>query len=187
MKNLIFVFAALTLVACGDNSGKSGDSGVMQEIERAERQDAQKVADAAGQTQHFLDAARARPGVIARPSGLLMEFTHHSSNASLPRPTAESVVLVQYEGKLPDGTTFDSSLAHGQPAQFPLNQVVSGFSEAIQQMRPGDEIIAYFPPALGYGERGQPPIIPPNSALQFRIQLLAFQAPGGRLVRAPAR
>jgi len=186
MKHFILGVALLALAACGDNNSSKGDSAVMQEIQRAEQADAQKAADAQTATQHFLDAARARPGVEARPSGLLIEFTHHSSNHALPHPTADSVVLVHYEGKLPDGTTFDSSLQRGQPAQFPLNGVVAGFSEAIQLMRPGDEVIAYFPPELGYGPRGQPPVIPPNSALQFRIQLLAFQVPGGHLVRAPS-
>jgi FKBP-type peptidyl-prolyl cis-trans isomerase len=136
-------------------------------------------------SQAFLEPARARAGVEARPSGLLLEFTHHTSNNALPHPGPESVVLVHYEGKLANGETFDSSISRGEPAQFPLNQVVPGFSEAIQLMRPGDEIIAYFPPELGYGPSGQPPVIPPNAALQFRIQLLAFQGADGRTVMAP--
>jgi FKBP-type peptidyl-prolyl cis-trans isomerase len=63
--------------------------------------------------------------------------------------------------------------------------LVPGFSEAIQQMRPGDEVVATFPAELGYGVRGSPPVIPPGAALQFRIVLLAFQEPGGPVVQSP--
>lgn len=179
MKHVV-VCAALLLAL-----GACERSDVMAEIERAEKEDAQAAADAAAVAQRFLEQARARPGVEAKPSGLLIEVTRRGADQSLARPGADSVVLVHYEGKLPNGETFDSSIARGEPAQFPLNQVVPGFSEAIQGMRPGDEIIAYFPPELGYGERGMPPAIPPNSPLQFRIQLLAFQGSDGRIVQAP--
>lgn len=186
MRWMMAALALAALAACGDNtSSGNGDSGVMRELERSAKAQEQQAQTAQTETQNFLEAARARPGVEAKPSGLLIEFTKHSSNASLPHPGAEDIVLVHYEGKLPNGTTFDSSLERGQPAQFPLNQVVPGFSEAIQLMRPGDEVIAYFPPDLGYGARGQPPVIPPNSALQFRIQLLAFRNARGRIVQAP--
>jgi FKBP-type peptidyl-prolyl cis-trans isomerase len=62
---------------------------------------------------------------------------------------------------------------------------VPGFAEAIEHMRPGDEVIATMPPELGYGVQGSPPDIPPNAVLQFRIVLLAMQEPGGAVVRAP--
>jgi FKBP-type peptidyl-prolyl cis-trans isomerase len=101
------------------------------------------------------------------------------------RPTQAAAVLVHYEGKLPDGTVFESSFARGEPVEFPLANVVPGFSEAIQQMRPGDELIATFPMELGYGPEGRPPTIPPASPLQFRIVLLAYKEPGGQAVSAP--
>ncbi|HVY84719.1 MAG TPA: FKBP-type peptidyl-prolyl cis-trans isomerase [Caulobacterales bacterium] len=188
MKKIILAAALLVaLAACGDksNSSNNDSSGVMREIERAEQKDAAAHQQAANEAQTFLAQARARPGAIVRPSGLVMEFTHKGANQSLPHPGPQSVVLVHYEGKLANGDTFDSSLQRGQPAQFPLDQVVPGFSEAIQQMRPGDEVIAYFPPELGYGAQGQPPVIPPNAPLQFRIQLLAFQGANGHIVQAP--
>jgi FKBP-type peptidyl-prolyl cis-trans isomerase len=180
MRFVLLAAAFISLAACDQRS-----SSVMDEIERAEKQEASDAEAAVTNSEAFLQTARARPGVEARPSGLLIEFTHHTSNNALPHPSADAVVLVHYEGKLANGETFDSSLARGEPAQFPLDQVVPGFSEAIQLMRPGDAIIAYFPPELGYGARGQPPVIPPNAALQFRIQLLAFQGPDGRTVTAP--
>jgi FKBP-type peptidyl-prolyl cis-trans isomerase len=180
MMRMIAAAALLTLAACGDNGG------VMREIERAEQADAASLEEAAANSEQFLAETRARAGVEARPSGLLLEFRSRGANQSLPRPTAEAAVLVHYEGKLPNGDVFDSSFERGQPAQFPLAGVVAGFSEAIQQMRPGDEVIATFPSELGYGPEGQPPVIPPGAALQFRIVLLAFQSPDGRIVEAPA-
>jgi FKBP-type peptidyl-prolyl cis-trans isomerase FklB len=177
------VFAAIVaLAACGQSNS---DAGVMAEIERGEKADAQAAQQASVGNDAFLARVRAQPGVQALPSGLLIEFRHRGPDQSLAKPTAAAAVLVHYEGRLQNGSVFDSSIARNEPAQFPLGGVVPGFSEAIQQMRPGDEVIATFPPALGYGAQGQPPVIPPNAVLQFRIILLAFQEPGGQVVRAP--
>jgi FKBP-type peptidyl-prolyl cis-trans isomerase len=179
MRFILAAAAALTLAACGDRSG------VMREIQRAESDSAASAQEAAERSAAFLDQVRAQPGVEARPSGLLLEVRNRGADQSLPRPSGEATVLVHYEGKLADGSVFDSSFARGEPAEFPLGAVVSGFSEAIQQMRPGDEVVATFPHELGYGAQGRPPVIPPAAALQFRIVLLAFQEPGGRVVEAP--
>lgn len=177
---MLAALALMSLAACGGDSG-----GVMREIEKAEKAQAQSAEETNLTSQQFLDGVRAQPGVEARPSGLLLEVRSRGSNQTLPRPSAAAQVLVHYEGKLADGTVFDSSFARDEPAQFPLQAVVSGFSEAIQQMRPGDEVVATFPMELGYGPEGRPPVIPPAAPLQFRIVLLAFQEPGGQLVRAP--
>lgn len=172
------LIALALAAACDSNS-------VMDEIERGEARDAQRAQEVAVDSERFMEQARAREGVDARPSGLAVEFIHRGSNRNLPTPPDGSVVLVHYEGALADGTVFDSSIQRGEPAQFPLGGVIPGFSEAIQMMRPGDAVIAYIPPDLGYGARGSPPTIPPNAALQFRIQLFAFQSPDGRTVQAP--
>ena len=177
------LFAAIAaLAACGQTNSETG---VMSEIERGEKADAQAAQQANAGNDAFLAQVRARPGVQALPQGLLLEFRHRGANQSLPHPSANAAVLVHYEGRLANGSVFDSSIARHQPAQFPLTGVVPGFSAAIQQMRPGDEVIATFPPELGYGAQGQPPVIPSNAVLQFRIILLAFQEPGGQPVRAP--
>lgn len=175
----ILAAALLALAACND------DGGVVREIERAERERAEAATRAAEQSDAFLARVRAQPGVTARPSGLLLEVRNRGANQRLARPTRSATVLVHYEGKLPDGSVFDSSLARGEPVEFPLAEVVAGFSEAIQQMRPGDEVVATFPSDLGYGPEGRPPVIPPGAALQFRIILLAFREPNGPIVRAP--
>lgn len=122
----------------------------------------------------FLERVRAQKGVEAFPSGLLVERRSLGADQSLPRPEGGVSVLVHYEGKLADGSVFDSSFARNDPAEFPLNAVVKGFSEAIRTMRPGDEIVATFPHELGYGAAGRPPVIPPSAPLQFRIKLLSF-------------
>lgn len=179
MIKMIGVAAALMLAACGN------DNGVMREIELAEKQDSVAAQRAAASAEEFLAGVRAQPGVEARASGLLLERRSRGRDQSLPHPTGGAVVLVHYEGKLADGTVFDSSFERNEPAQFPLAAVVPGFSEAIQQMRPGDEVVATFPMELGYGPQGRPPVIPPAAPLQFRIVLLGFQEPGGRTVEAP--
>ena len=180
MKAMMAAAAMLALAACGNNGG------VMQEIERAEEADVQTAEQAAASAQEFLTRTREQRGVESFPSGLLLERRARGANQSLPRPSGNAQVLVHYEGSLADGSVFDSSFERNEPAQFPLNAVVPGFSEAIQQMRPGDEVIATFPMELGYGAEGRPPVIPPAAPLRFRIILLAFQEPGGQIVQAPA-
>ena len=180
IKSILVAFALAFTAGCNDRGGS-----VMEEIQRAEKSDADAAGSAATDSQAFLERVRAQTGVEAMPSGLLIERRARGANQSLPRPTGAATVLVHYEGKLADGTVFDSSFARNEPAEFPLNAVVPGFSEAIQQMRPGDEIVATFPMELGYGPEGRPPVIPPAAPLQFRIVLLAFQEPGGQRVTAP--
>ena len=181
IKKILFA-AVVVLAACGQSNS---DAGVMAEIARGEKADEQAAQQASAGNDAFLAQVRAQPGVQALPSGLLLQFRGHGANQSLAQPTANAAVLVHYEGKLSNGHVFDSSFARNEPAQFPLAGVVPGFAEAIEHMRPGDEVIATFPPALGYGTDGQPPVIPPNSVLQFRIILLAYQEPGGQVVRMP--
>jgi FKBP-type peptidyl-prolyl cis-trans isomerase FkpA/FKBP-type peptidyl-prolyl cis-trans isomerase FklB len=162
-----------------------GESDVVREIRRAEDRDVARVEAAAAEAEQFLADAGAQEGAETLPSGLIYEVLSRGANQTLPRPGADAIVLVHYEGQLANGDVFDSSFARGEPAEFPLRQVVPGFAEAITQMRPGDEIIAYLPAELGYGARGQPPRIPPNSVLRFRILLLAYQGSDGRMVQAP--
>ncbi len=108
-------------------------------------------------------------------SGVEVHFQRRAANDALPTPGPDATVKVHYEGSLvSNGSVFDSSFERGEPAEFGLNGVVRGFSEAISQMRPGDEVITTFPAELGYGARGSPPVIPPNSALRFRIVLISY-------------
>src|SRR5690606_31420791 len=94
-----------------------------------------------------------------------------------PMPKATDTVKVHYTGKLVDGTTFDSSVDRGEPVEFPLNEVIPGWTEGVQPVKQGGNIKLYVSSVLGYGERGSPPVIPPNSTLVFDVELLDIITP----------
>ena len=79
---------------------------------------------------------------------------------------------MHYEGKLLNGEVFDSSVRRGQPATFPLNQVIPGWTEGLQRMKVGDKWQFFIPSNLAYGENGRPPVIGPNEVLTFEVELL---------------
>jgi FKBP-type peptidyl-prolyl cis-trans isomerase FklB len=118
----------------------------------------------------FLAAHKNERGVITTASGLQYAVTT-SGPATGERPSAASVVEVNYEGKLLNGQVFDSSYSRGQAAQFPVNALIAGWVEVLQLMRPGDEWTIWIPANLAYGERGASGLIPPNSVLIFRMKL----------------
>jgi len=90
-------------------------------------------------------------------------------------PKATDSVKVHYRGTLIDGTEFDSSYKRGEPAVFPVGGVIKGWGEALQLMKVGSKWKVFIPPAIAYGEQGQPPIIPPASVLIFEIELLDIE------------
>jgi FKBP-type peptidyl-prolyl cis-trans isomerase FklB len=114
-----------------------------------------------------------RQGVTALESGLLYEELTPGQGES---PKAEDRVEVHYKGTLIDGTLFDSSYERGQPAQFKLNGVVSGFREAITRMKPGAKWRVVMPPELAYGDKGAGKHIGPNETLVFEIEYLGLAA-----------
>ena len=93
------------------------------------------------------------------------------------KPKAEDVVKVHYKGTLLDGTEFDSSYSRNDPAVFPLNQVIPGWTEAVQLMNVGSKYQLFLPPNLAYGDRGAPPVIEPGSMLIFEVELLGIETP----------
>jgi FKBP-type peptidyl-prolyl cis-trans isomerase len=128
-----------------------------------------KSAVAKEQSQKFLEANKANEGVKSTSTGLQYKVVTNGNGKS---PTTADRVTVHYTGKLTDGTVFDSSVQRGQPATFRVNQVIQGWTEALQMMKEGDKWILYIPYTLAYGERGDPPQIPPFSTLIFEVELM---------------
>lgn len=127
----------------------------------------------------FMKTNASAEGVKTLPSGLQYKVIA-SGPATGVSPDRNDLARVDYEGSLTDGTVFDSSFKRGSPAVFSPEQVVPGWTEALQLMKPGDEWLLYVPPALGYGEAGGPPAIPGNAVLVFRLKLLdVAPVPGG--------
>lgn len=120
--------------------------------------------------QEFLKANKEKPGVVELPSGLQYEVLTEGNG---PKPEATSKVTCHYHGTLIDGTVFDSSVKRGQPATFPLNQVIKGWTEGLQLMSTGSKWRFFIPPHLGYGDRQVSAQIGPNSTLIFDVELLA--------------
>ncbi|MFH7325654.1 FKBP-type peptidyl-prolyl cis-trans isomerase [Desulfurivibrio sp. C05AmB] len=120
--------------------------------------------------QQFLAENAERDEVVALASGLQYRVLSSGDGAT---PSADDVVSVHYEGRLIDGTIFDSSLERGEPAVFPVAGVIPGWTEALQLMQVGDKWEIFLPADLAYGERGVPPVIGPNSVLIFSVELLA--------------
>jgi FKBP-type peptidyl-prolyl cis-trans isomerase FkpA/FKBP-type peptidyl-prolyl cis-trans isomerase FklB len=118
----------------------------------------------------YLAQNKGKPGVITTASGLQYSVIREGSG---PRPKASDTVLVHYEGKLVDGTVFDSSYQRGQPAAFPLDQVIPGWTEGVQLMPVGAKYHFVVPPQLAYGAQGAGGVIPPGAVLEFDIELLA--------------
>lgn len=133
---------------------------------------ASAVAGAESDGSAYLAKHKEKPGVKTTASGLQYEVLKEGTG---PMPVATDMVTVHYEGKLLDGTVFDSSYKRGQPASFGLNQVIPGWTEGVQLMHTGSKYRFTIPPALGYGESGAGGVIPPNAVLTFDIELLGIQ------------
>jgi FKBP-type peptidyl-prolyl cis-trans isomerase FklB len=119
--------------------------------------------------EDFLAANKQKPGIVALPSGLQYEVI---STGGGIKPLASNDVTCHYHGTLIDGTVFDSSVKRGQPATFPLNGVIKGWTEGLQLMPSGSKWRFFIPPHLGYGDRQVSAQIGPNSTLVFEVELL---------------
>ena len=119
--------------------------------------------------QDFLEENGKRPEVVVLASGLQYEIITERTG---PKPSAKDKVTCHYHGTLIDGTVFDSSVQRGQPATFPLNMVIKGWTEGLQLMSKGSKWRFFIPPQLGYGDRQVSAQIGPNSTLIFDVELL---------------
>jgi FKBP-type peptidyl-prolyl cis-trans isomerase FklB len=130
----------------------------------------------------FLEANKAKPGVVALPDGL--QYTVLTAGTGTTMPGASDTVTVNYRGTLLDGTEFDSSYKRNQPATFPVGGVIHGWTEALQKMTVGSKWKLFIPADLAYGESGRPGI-PPNSVLIFEVELLDTKAPAPVVAPTP--
>src|SRR5207249_3836399 len=137
----------------------------------------------------FLEDNKKKAGVKTTASGLQYKVVKDGTGA---QPKATDMVTVNYRGTLIDGTEFDSSYKRGQPATFPVNGVIKGWTEALQLMKQGSKYQLFIPSTLAYGERAMGPDIGPNSTLIFEVELQDVKPPptpgpqGSQKVPAPA-
>lgn len=128
-----------------------------------------RPAENAKASEEWLANMEKKSGVQKTASGLLYRIDK-AGDADI-KPHATDIVKVNYEGKLKDGTVFDSSYERGEPIEFGLNQVIKGWTEGMQLVGKGGQITLWIPAELGYGAFGQGPI-GPNEALEFKVELL---------------
>ena len=122
----------------------------------------------------FLAKNKSVKGVQTTASGLQYQVVKQGTG---PKPVATDMVKVHYTGMLLDGTKFDSSVDRGQPAQFALNGVIPGWTEALQLMPVGSKYTLWIPSPLAYGDRGTPGPIGPNATLKFEVELIEIVKP----------
>jgi FKBP-type peptidyl-prolyl cis-trans isomerase len=139
-----------------------------EEIAKAQGEVNKKQGDA------FLAENKTKEGVVTLPSGLQYKILQQGTG---PKPTVKDIVVCNYRGTLLDGKEFDSSYKRGQPATFPLGQVIKGWTEALQLMPVGSKWQLFLPPELAYGERSMGPDITPYSTLIFEVELVSIKTP----------
>ena len=138
--------------------------------QRAAAAEKGKAARQAG--EEYLAANAKKEGVVTLPSGLQYMVLNEGTGK---KPKATDKVKCHYEGMLIDGAMFDSSIQRGEPAVFPLNQVIAGWTEGLQLMTEGSKYRFFIPYNLAYGEQGAGQAIPPYAALIFDVELISIE------------
>ena len=142
----------------------------MQTVQAYQRdQQVAQNANTLAESEAFLAETAQQEGVNITKSGLQYKIIEQGTGV---QPQATDNVTVHYRGTLMNGQEFDSSYAHGEPATFPLNGVIAGWTEGLQLMKEGAKFEFYIHPDLGYGERGAGGAIGPNAALVFQVELI---------------
>ncbi len=149
----------------------------LMEVQNDLRKKQQEKMQVAGEANNkegeaFLAANKGKEGVVTLPSGLQYKILKEGNG---PKPTASDSVVCNYRGTLINGTEFDSSYKRGQPATFPVNGVIKGWTEALQLMPVGSKWQLFVPSSLAYAERGAGGEIGPNATLIFEVELMSIQ------------
>ena len=141
---------------------------------RNKQQEKMKVAGEANRKEgvEFLAVNKSKEGIVTLPSGLQYKILTEGTG---PKPAASDTVVCNYRGTLISGAEFDSSYKRGQPASFPVNGVIKGWTEALQLMPVGSKWQLFVPAELGYGDRGAGADIGPGATLIFEVELLSIQ------------
>ena len=163
------IVAAMT-AACGQGGQDGNDATVEEPVLR--ESEARTAEARLAEAEAYLDENADRGGVVTTESGLQYQVLQ-SGPADGAHPAVDQLVCVHYRGHFMDGNDFDSSYSRNVAAAFRPNEVIAGWTEALQLMRPGDKWRLYIHPNLGYGirQRGQ---ILPNSLLIFEVELIDF-------------
>ena len=141
-------------------------------LTEAEQASNANSAAALEEEKAFMEKNGKAEGIITTASGLQYQILTPGKGGERPGP--KDVVRVHYEGKLLSGKVFDSSIARGEPIEFPVDQVIPGWTEALQLMEIGSKFRLFIPSKLGYGPHGAGNVIPPNATLIFEVELIGF-------------
>ena len=146
----------------------------MQQAQMAKAQEARKAASSGNEEAgaKFLAENKSKPDVVTLPDGLEYKVLTQGTG---PMPKETDTVTVNYRGTLLDGTEFDSSYKRGEPASFPVNGVIKGWTEILQMMKVGSKYQVFIPANLAYGDRGAGKDIAPGSTLIFEVELLSIK------------
>lgn len=170
----VLLLGAGALVSCGGNKNANADSSTATEVAVEETADSTATPTLDFTAEFFTDASKKGTGkdstYLQTPTGLRYTVIKEGTGAT---PGATDEVTVHYTGILTNGTVFDSSISRGEPATFPLNAVIKGWTEGLQTMKEGGITEFYIPADLAYGDQVPPGgPIPPNAPLLFRVELI---------------
>lgn len=182
-KNILLIGAVgLTVSACGGGGSETqvsftpdtpptSESAYDKQTKAARAQFEARLATALEDANSWMDNNRREAGVVTTQSGLQYRIDKASPNPAGKKYSGDQAVTVHYEGRLVDGTIFDSSFERGRPESFKPSELIEGWQEALTLMQPGDEWTLFIPPSLGYGEIGKGGGVPSNAALIFQVKL----------------
>ena len=157
-----------------DDEAKSTMMALQNDLRQKQEAKTQQAGDTnKKEGEAFLAANKTKEGVITLPSGLQYKILKEGTG---PKPAASDSVVCNYKGTFLDGKEFDSSYKRGEPATFPVGQVIKGWTEALQLMPVGSKWQLFVPSELAYGQHGAGADIPPNATLIFEVELLSIQS-----------